>query len=167
MISILSNLIAEIICNEVSSAKYFSIKWDEVTSRKKAFMSVILRYVMDFKIMERCIKLVRVSSLTGQSLAEVIIDFLKDLKLLLKEKDLIGKGFDGAANMPGKDKGVQRYVTDAGAGGCFHCFAHKLSLVLEQSVKTVPSVKASLETIGDIYWYMEGLPKRQSIQKPS
>ena len=69
MISILSNLIADVICNEVRTAKYFSIQCDEVTSHKKAFMSVILRYVTDFKITERCIKLVRVSSLTGQSLA--------------------------------------------------------------------------------------------------
>ena len=42
MISILSNLIADVICNEVRTAKYFSIQCDEVTSHKKAFMSVIL-----------------------------------------------------------------------------------------------------------------------------
>ena len=71
-------------------------------------MSVILRYVTDFKITERCIKLGRVSSLTGQSLAKVIIDILKDLKLPVK--DLIGKGFDGAANMSGKDEGVQHNI---------------------------------------------------------
>ena len=113
MISILSNLIADVICNEVGNAKYFSIQCDEVTSHKKAFMSVILRYVTDFKITERCINFVRVSSLTGQSLAKVIVDILKDLKLPVK--DLIGKGFDGAANMSGKDEGVQRHFTEAGA----------------------------------------------------
>ena len=106
MISILSNLIAEVICNEVRTAKYFSIQCDEVTSHKNAFMSVILRYVADFKITERYIKLVRASSLTGHSLANVIVDILKHLKLPVK--DLIGKGFDGAVNMSGKDEGVQR-----------------------------------------------------------
>ena len=163
MISILSNLITEIICNEIRSAKYFSIQCDEVTSHKKAFMSVILRYVTDFKITERCVRLVRVSSLKGISLAEVIIDILKDLKLSLK--DLTGKGFDGAANMSGKDEGVQRHLTEAGAEFSiyFHCFAHRLNLVLEQNVETVPSVKAIFETIGDIYRYMEGSPKRHKI----
>ena len=163
MISILSNLIPDVICNEVRTAKYFSIQCDEVTSHKKAFMSVILRYVTDFKITERCIKLVRVSSLTGQSLAKVIVDILKDLKLPVK--DPIGKGFDGAANMSGKDKGVQRHLTEAGAEFSiyFHCFAHKLNLVLEQSVETVPSVKEIFETIGDIYRYMEGSPKRHKV----
>lgn len=163
MISILSNLISEIICNEIRAAKYFSIECDEVTSHKKAFMSVILRYVADFKITERCIRLVRVSSLKGKSLAEVITDILKDLNLPLK--DLIGKGFDGAANMSGKDEGVQQHLTEAGAEFSiyFHCFAHRLNLVLEHSVETVPSVKAIFETIGDIYRYMEGSPKRHKV----
>ena len=162
MISILSNLIAEVICNEVRTARYFSIQCDEVTSHKKAFMSVILRYVTDFKITERCIKLVRVSNLTGHSLANVIVDILKDLKLPVK--DLIGKGFDGAANMSGKDEGVQRHLTEGAEFSIyFHCFAHKLNLVLEQSVETVPSVKEIFETIGDIYRYMEGSPKRHKV----
>eukprot|EP00795_Rhopilema_esculentum_P007943 gene7943-13833_t len=75
MISILSNLITEIIWNE---------------------------YVTDFKIIERCIRLVQVCSLKGKSLAEVIIETLDDLKLPLK--NLIGKGFDGAADMSGKNE---------------------------------------------------------------
>ena len=93
----------------------------------------------------------------------MIVDILKDLKLPVK--DLIGKGFDGAANMSGKDEGVQRHLTEAGAEFSiyFHCFADKLNLVLEQSVETVPSVKEIFETIGDIYRYMEGSPKRHKV----
>ncbi|XP_028416040.1 zinc finger MYM-type protein 1-like [Dendronephthya gigantea] len=128
MISILSNLITEVVCNEVRSAKYFSIQCDEVTSHKKAFMSVILRYVTDFKITERCIRLVRVSSLKGRSLAEVIVDIMKDLRLSLI--DLIGKGFDGAANMSGKDEGVQRHLTEAGADFQSIFIALPISLIL-------------------------------------
>ena len=50
MIGILSNMIIEIIKSEVISAKYFSIECDEVTSHKRAFMSVIVRYVYDYCI---------------------------------------------------------------------------------------------------------------------
>ena len=92
---------------------YFSIECDEVTSHKKAFMSIILRYVTDFHIQERCLKLVPVSSLTGRSLADVILSVLSDHNLPLM--DLIGKGFDGAANMSGKDEGVQQHLFEAGA----------------------------------------------------
>ena len=73
MIDILSNMIIKIIKSEVISAKYFSIECDEVTSHKRAFMSVIVRYVYNYRIWERCIELHRVSDLTGKSLADVII----------------------------------------------------------------------------------------------
>ena len=65
MIGILSNMIIEIIKSEVISAKYFSIECDEVTSHKRAFMSVIVRYVYEYHIWEKYIKLHRVSNLTG------------------------------------------------------------------------------------------------------
>ena len=163
MIGILSSLITEIICSEVHAAKYFSIECDEVTSHNKAFMSIILRYVTNSTITERCIRLVQVSSLKGKSLAQVIIEVLNDLKLPLK--DLIGKGFDGASNMSGKDEGVQQHLTAAGAEFSiyFHCFAHRLNLVLEHSVQNVPTIKAIFETIGDIYRFMEGSPKRHNV----
>ena len=78
MISILANLIVGIIKSQVVCAKYFSIECDEVTSHKKAFMTVVIRYVHDFKIWERCIKLERISSLKGKDLADIIVAILKD-----------------------------------------------------------------------------------------
>ena len=113
---------------------YFSIECDEVTSHKRAFMSMVLRYVYDFTIFERCVKLERVTSLTGKSLAEVIITILANMNLPIG--NLVGKGFDGASNMSGKDEGVQQHLTAAGADKSvyFHCFAHRLNLVLEKSI---------------------------------
>ena len=83
------NEMISILSNEVRVANHFTIECDEVTSHKRAFMSNILRYVTDFKITERCIRLVQVSSLKGKSLAEVIVETLDDLKMPLK--NLIGK----------------------------------------------------------------------------
>ena len=56
--------------------------------------------------------------------------------------NLVGKGFDGASNMSGKDESVQQHLTTAGADKVtyFHCFAHKLNLVLEKSVNNVPTL---------------------------
>ena len=87
----------------------------------------------DFNIFERCVKLERVTSLTGKSLAEVIT-ILANMNLPIG--NLVGKGFDGASNMSGKDEGVQQHLTAAGADKSvyFHCFAHRLNLVLEKSV---------------------------------
>ena len=154
MIGILSNMIIEIIKSEVISAKYFSIECDEVTSHKRAFMSVIVRYVYDYCIWERCIKLHRVTNLTGQSLAAVIIAILANMNFPIC--NLVGKGFDGASNMSGKDEGVQQHLTAAAADKSihFHCFAHKLNLVLEKSVKNVPSVNDVFDIIGSVYHYL-------------
>ena len=54
---------------------------------------------------------------------------------------------------------------DAGAelSVYFHCFAHRLNLVLEHSVEYVSTVKAVFETTGDIYRFMDGSPKRHAL----
>ena len=165
MLDICSNLITNAICEQIHTSKYFSIKCDEVTSHKKAFISIILRFVTDFQIQERCLKLVPVSSLTGRSLADVILSVLSDHNLPLM--DLIGKDFDGAANMSGKDEGVQLHLFEAGAqlSVYFHCFAHRLNLVLEHSVENVTTVKTVFDAIGDIYRFMDGSLKRHALCK--
>ena len=43
MLAICRSLTANAICDEVHTAKYFSIECDEETYHKKAFMSIILR----------------------------------------------------------------------------------------------------------------------------
>ena len=60
---------------------------------------------------------------------------------------------------------MQQHLTEAGAEFSiyFHCFAHRLNLVLEHSVKDVQTIKAIFETIGDIYRFMEGSPKKQQV----
>ena len=127
-------MISKIIKSEVISAKYFSIECDEVTSHKRAFMSVIVRYVYNYRIWERCIKLHWVSDLTGKSLADVIIAVLANMNFPIS--NLVGKGFDMASNMSVKDEGVQQHLTTAGADKStyFHCFAHKLNLVLDRAL---------------------------------
>ena len=78
---------------------------------------------------------------------------------------LVGKGFDGAANMSGKDEGVRQHLFDAGAelSVYFHRFAHQLNLVLEHIVENISTVKTVFKTIGDIYRFMDGSPKRHVL----
>ena len=67
--------------------------------------------------------------------------------------------------MSGKDEGVQQHLTAAGADKStyFHCFAHKLNLVLEKSVNNVPSVNDVFDIVGCVYLYLEGSPKRHAL----
>lgn len=74
-------------------------------------------------------------------MADVIVEELNELQIPLR--NMIGKGFDGASNMSGKDNGVQQHLSEAGAtlSLYFHCFAHCLNLVLGKTAETLPLVK--------------------------
>ena len=99
----------------------------------------------------------------GKSLAGALIDLLGEMNLPLI--DMVGKGFDGASNMSGKDQGMQQELVNAGATSSiyFHCFTHRLNLVLVKCAETLPLVKDVFETIGSIYRVMEGSPQRNAV----
>lgn len=163
MIEILANNIIDIIKMQVNESKYYSVECDEVTSHKHLYMSIVLRYVHDNTIYERVVGLKKVVSLTGKSLCDVLVEELGKLKIPLC--NMIGKGFDGASNMSGNDKGMQQQLIDAGAtlSLYFHRFAHCLNLVLEKYAETLPLVRDVFSTIGSIYKVMEGSPKRNAV----
>lgn len=163
MIEILANHILDIIKIQVQESKYYSVECDEITSHKHSYMSIVLRYVFNNVIYERVIGLKKVVSLTGKSLCDVLVQELGKLQIPLC--NMVGKGFDGASNMSGKEKGMQQQLTDAGAtlSLYFHCFAHCLNLVLEKCAETLQPVKDVFSTIGAIYKVMEGSPQRNAV----
>ena len=67
--------------------------------------------------------------------------------------------------MSSKDEGVQQHLTVAGADKStyFHCFAHKLNLALEKSIKNVPFVNDVFDIIGYVYRYLEASLKRHAL----
>ena len=163
MIDIVSQNIVETIKEEILQSKYYSVECDEVTSHKKSYMSIIISYVFQNAIQERVVGLKNALSLQGKSLADVIVEELNKLQIPLR--NMIGKGFDGASNMSGKDNGVQQHLNEAGAtlSLYFHCFAHCLNLVLGKTVEALPLIKDVFDTIGCIYRVMEGSPQRTAI----
>ena len=163
MIDLLSQNVIETMKEQILESKYYSVECDEVTSHKKSYMSIIVRYVYQNVIQERVVGLKNVLSLKGKSLADIIIEKLGVLQIPLQ--NMIGKGFDGASNMSGKDNGVQQHLSESGAtlSLYFHCFAHCLNLVLGKTAETQPLVKDVFDTIGSIYRVMEGSPQRTTV----
>ena len=78
---------------------------------------------------------------------------------------MIGKGFDGASNMSGNDKGMQQQLVDVGATLYlyFHCIVHCRNLVLEKCAETLPVVHDVVSTIGSIYKVMERSTKQNAV----
>ena len=163
MIDIVSQNVVETIKKEILQSKHYSVECDEVMSHKKSYTSIIIRYVFQNAIQERVVGLKNVLSLQGKSLADVIVEELNELQIPLR--NMIGKGFDGASNMSGKDNGVQQHLNEAGAtlSLYFHCFAHCLNLVLGKTAETLPLVKDVFDTIGSIYRVMEGSPQSTAV----
>ena len=163
MIGIISDNVLETIKEQVKKSRFYSVECDEVTSHKHSYMSIVLRYVHEHTIYERVVGLKHVQSLKGKLLSDVLVEELGKHQIPLK--DMIGKGFDGASNMSGKDNGMQQKLTEAGATMSlyFHCFAHRLNLVLGKCAETLPMVKDVFETIGSIFTVMEGSPQRMAV----
>eukprot|EP00794_Sanderia_malayensis_P015569 gene15569-17145_t len=163
MIDPLSQNVIETMKEQILESKYYSVECDEVTSHKKSYMSIIVRYVYQNVIQETVVGLKNVLSLKGKSLADIIIEKLGVLQIPLL--NMVGKGFDGASNMSGKDNGVQQHLSESGVtlSLYFHCFAHCLNLVLGKTAETLPLVKDVFDTIGSIYRAMEGSPQRTAV----
>ena len=163
MIDLLSQNVIETMKEQILESKYYSVECDDVTSHKKSYMSFIVRYVYQNVIQERVVGLKNVLNLKGKSLADIIIEKLGVLQIPLQ--NMIGKGFDGASNMSGKDNGVQQHLSESWAtlSLYFHCFAHCLNLVLGKTAETLQLVKDVFDTIGSIYRVMEGSPQRTAV----
>ena len=117
---------------------YVSIIVDESTDiSRKAQLSTIFRYLDENnEIQERFVGFVDVSpDRTADALFHHIRKALEEFGCLEK---LIAQTYDGAAVMSGEHNGVQRKIRDICPNSVFvHCYAHKLNLVLSQSVKHV------------------------------
>ena len=165
MLEIISTATMDTIKEQIMDSEFYSVQCDEVTSHKTAYMSIVIRYVYENAINERLVALKHVESIKGKFLSDVLVEELKKMSIPLK--NMVGKGFDGASNMSGKDNGMQQKLTEAGAilSLYFHCFAHKLNLVLAKASETLQPVQDVFNTIGAIYKELEGSPKREEVYK--
>ena len=91
------------------------------------------------------------SGISGEALAKVIKDSVKEIGLDMK--DCRGQGYDGAGNMAGKCAGA--------AAIHVHCTSHKLNLCVASSC-SVQMVKNMMDTIRVISDLFNNSPKRQA-----
>jgi len=105
MIDILSHQIFTTI-SEQAKGKQFAIMCDEVSDvSRHEYLSLMIRYVAHGKIEESLMGLIRVHSITGESLCSLVEKRLSDYGLLLE--NIIGQCYDGASNMSGQYQGLQ------------------------------------------------------------
>jgi len=136
LIKSISDLLSAEISAEVTEAQWVSSILDDCSDVVSGSqLSIVLRYVSkDMMVIERFIKFIDVSEdRTAEGLYEIINDFA--IEYSIGPSKLVAQTYDGACVMTGHSSGLQTRVKDNFPNAHFvHCSAHRLNLVLEQSL---------------------------------
>ena len=104
---------------------------------------------------------VKAESTTGEALANTFIESLNDMNVAIHQ--MRGQGYDGAANMKGKNRGVQaRILEPLPQAEYTHCTAHVLNLCIVHSC-TIPVVRNLMDTVQQISFAFGYSAKRQQL----
>lgn len=148
IIQAISSVMYNEILAEIDEAKFVAILTDESTdTSSKSQMSTVIRFVdLNGNTKERFLGFTNVSDdRSAGAISKHIIETIKKLKC---EKKLVAQCYDGASVMAGELSGTQKRVRDEFPDALFvHCFAHKLNLVLADSVKFIKECKIFFSTV--------------------
>ncbi|KAL4154106.1 hypothetical protein QTP88_001939 [Uroleucon formosanum] len=149
------------IVERIKKFKFFSILVDETTDISTVEqMTVCIRYIdtSNWIIREDFVGFVEMNSTTGLAIKNSILDKLKDIGLSIN--NLRGQGYDGGANMSGKNNGAQALIqNDQPLAFYTHCFSHSLNLCLSKACN-VPSIKNMLGIVSCIATFFSVSAKR-------
>ncbi|XP_072391085.1 52 kDa repressor of the inhibitor of the protein kinase-like [Diabrotica undecimpunctata] len=168
IIDLCGNAVQEQIINRVKQSGFFAVLADETQDiSRHQQLSLCLRYVDCSSgkalIREDFIEFIHVDEVTGLALATTIIDKLKSFGLDLE--NLVGQGYDGAAVMSGRFKGVRTIIMDKYPRALFvHCVAHTLNLVLGHSCE-IPAIRNCIGTIKSIINFFRQSALRDGLLK--
>jgi len=161
MIEMMTQAVLRIILTKIRKLQYFAIMIDEsadVSVREQ--VSICFRTVEEnLDIQEDFVGLYCSDTTDASTLYNIIRDCLSRLGL-----DVVhcrGQCYDGASNVAGIHTGVQsRLRTDERRAIFVHCYAHSLSLVLQDAIKNVSVCRDALNTMRDIITFVRSSPKR-------
>ncbi|XP_060870883.1 zinc finger MYM-type protein 1-like [Metopolophium dirhodum] len=119
-------------------ADFLAVITDETTDITKiSQLTTVFRYVNDKGVQERFIGFSDVSAdRSAKSLADHFFSILPEY--ICDENKLVAQTYDGAAVMSGSHNGLQTLIKQKYKNAMYiHCYAHKLDLVLKQSVSHI------------------------------
>ena len=82
----------------------------------------------------------------------------------LQMRNIVGESFDGAANMRGEHKGVQKFIKDISPNSVYiWCYAHKLNLAATDIVDYIVPVKSLVGLLQSTAAFFSNSCKRMSV----
>ncbi|XP_060855035.1 zinc finger MYM-type protein 1-like [Metopolophium dirhodum] len=163
LIQSISNVLLKQIENEIRDTPFVAIIMDETTDIvSKSQLSTVLRYINTidgYEVVERFLGFTDVSEdRSAKALSEHVFSFIS--KYACEEK-LIAQTYDGAAVMSGQHNGLQSLVRSKYENAIFvHCYAHKLNLVIKQSVEYIKDCKIFFSTLSGLSSFFSKSTKR-------
>ncbi|KAL4131731.1 hypothetical protein QTP88_009004 [Uroleucon formosanum] len=160
LIQSISNVLMKRVTLEIKNVDFVSIIMDETTDVvSKSQLSIIFRYITHEGVQERFLGFVDVSQdRSAKCLAEYTFNILQGYNC---ENKLIAQTYDGAAVMSGQHNGLQALVRLKCKNAMFlHCYAHKLNLILKQSVDHIKECKVFFLTLSGLSSFFSKSTKR-------
>ena len=121
----------------------------------------MFRYVSNHEVCERFVEFIDCSlERSAEQVAALAISVIERYKVCSK---LVAQTYDGASVMSGEVSGVNIRVKEKYHEALFiHCYAHKLNLVLSQSVRRISSCKRFFSVLSGLSGFFSRSTKRSS-----
>ena len=163
LLQIIADLIRERITNDVRTSGWYGIILDETSDISRTEqVSLCLSFALNGTKKEAFIGFYSTKSTEGEVLYELVKSAITELNLDLKK--IVGKAFDGAANMNGVHKGLSTRMEECSPLGIYvHCYGHVLNLALQDTMTQIEPLRNALGTIQALYNFLEASPKRHAL----
>lgn len=150
------------IMHEIGTADFLSIQADETTDNScKTQMSLILRYQMEGRIIERFWGFFEVTDRSAHGLTAIILEQLNQLGINKTPDKLICQTFDGASVMSGERGGVRSLIKEKYPKANFiHCYAHQGNLILQKATSSSSHSRIFFQDLQGIGSFFSRSPKR-------
>ena len=145
LLQIIADLIRERITNDVRSSRWYGIILDETSDISRTEqLSLCLSFMLNGTKKEAFIGFYSTKSTEGEALYELVKSAITELNLDLKR--IVGKAFDGAANMNGVHKGLSTRRKECSPHGIYvHCYGrHVLNLGLQDTMPQIEPLRNAL-----------------------
>ena len=134
---IIADLIRERITNDVRASGWYGIILDETSHISGTEqVSLCFSFALNGTKKEVFIDFYSTKSTEREVLYELVKSAITELNLDLKS--IVGKAFDGAANMNAVHKGLSRRMEECSPLGMYvHCYGHVLNLALKDTMTQI------------------------------
>ena len=171
-LGVMGDMVLQTISNEVQKAGIYSLLADETKDiSRKEQLSIVLRYVYNGSVYDRFVGYTFAEQLDAESLYKYICNVIQSCNLF--PENCACQCYDGASVMSGRCSGVQaRFKVSAAMALYIHYCAHRLNLVLVDSIRGIPIAQVFFSLFEAAYVFLSSgkfnalFEKVQSEQRP-